>query len=36
MNGIAWNLLNLSIAFWLLRRSRKVPASGFPEVQLRH
>jgi hypothetical protein len=21
MNGIGWNLLNLSIAFWLLRRS---------------
>ena len=21
VNGIAWNLLNLSIAFWLLRRS---------------
>jgi hypothetical protein len=21
LNGIAWNLLNLSIAFWLLRRS---------------
>jgi MFS family permease len=36
MNGIAWNLLNLSIAFWLLRRSRKASAAGFPEVQLRH
>ena len=23
LNGIAWNLLNLSIAFWLLRRSRR-------------
>ena len=21
MNGIGWNLLNLSIAFWLLRRT---------------
>jgi MFS family permease len=30
LNGLAWNLLNLSIAFWLLRRSgtrpRLVPA----------
>ena len=28
VNGIAWNLLNLSIAFWLLRRARRsvVPA----------
>jgi cyanate permease len=23
VNGIAWNLLNLSIAFWLLRRARR-------------
>jgi cyanate permease len=22
VNGIGWNLLNLSIAFWLLRRSQ--------------
>jgi len=22
LNGIGWNLLNLTIAFWLLRRSR--------------
>jgi cyanate permease len=26
INGIAWNLLNLSIAFWLLRRVRLSPA----------
>jgi MFS family permease len=28
VNGIAWNLLNLSIAFWLLRRAGRsvVPA----------
>ena len=24
LNGIGWNLLNLSIAFWLLRRARKI------------
>ena len=23
INGVAWNLLNIAIAFWLLRRSRK-------------
>jgi cyanate permease len=22
MNGIGWNLLNMAIAFWLVRRSR--------------
>jgi MFS family permease len=26
MNGIAWNLLNLTIAFWLLRRSLRPAA----------
>jgi MFS family permease len=26
VNGIAWNLLNLTIAFWLLRRSLRSPA----------
>ncbi|HEX4926730.1 MAG TPA: MFS transporter [Burkholderiales bacterium] len=26
LNGIAWNLLNLSIAFWLLRRSPREPS----------
>jgi cyanate permease len=23
INGIAWNLLNMSIAFWLLRRAER-------------
>jgi hypothetical protein len=26
VNGIAFNLLNLSVAFWLLRRSGRGPA----------
>jgi MFS family permease len=26
LNGIAWNLLNMSIALWLYRRSRKIAA----------
>jgi cyanate permease len=26
MNGIAWNLVNLAIASWLLMRSRMRPA----------
>ena len=26
VNGIAWNLLNLSIAVWLLRRVARLPA----------
>jgi MFS family permease len=25
VNGIAWNLLNLSVAFWLLRRAMRAP-----------
>ena len=29
INGVGWNLLNLSIAFWLLRRTR-LPASTAP------
>jgi MFS family permease len=28
LNGIAWNLLNMSIALWLYRRSRKIAASA--------
>ena len=28
LNGIGWNLLNLSIAFWLLRRTRRIEAAG--------
>ena len=28
LNGIAWNLLNLSIAFWLLRRTRRIEAAN--------
>jgi MFS family permease len=27
INGVGWNILNLSIAFWLLRRSRGLPPS---------
>jgi MFS family permease len=27
INGIAWNLLNLSIAFWMLRRSKRLMAT---------
>jgi MFS family permease len=30
INGIGWNLLNLSIAFWLLRRSQKVSFQNTP------
>jgi len=30
VNGIGWNLLNLSIAFWLLRRSQKVSFQNAP------
>ncbi len=31
MNGVAWNLLNVSIAFWLLRRARQaLPVSTAP------
>ncbi|MCC6470451.1 MAG: MFS transporter, partial [Alphaproteobacteria bacterium] len=26
VNGIAWNLLNLAIALWLLTQPRRVPA----------
>ena len=32
MNGIGWNLLNLSIAFWLLRRTW-LPASRLRPLQ---
>jgi MFS family permease len=28
LNGIAWNLLNLSIAFWLLRLSSRAPTAA--------
>ncbi|MCC7047114.1 MAG: MFS transporter, partial [Alphaproteobacteria bacterium] len=26
VNGVAWNLLNLAIALWLLTQPRRVPA----------
>ena len=28
INGIAWNLLNLAIAFWMLRRSRRLQTAS--------
>jgi MFS family permease len=31
LNGIAWNLLNMSIALWLYRRSRKMAAAMISE-----
>ena len=30
LNGIGWNLLNLTIAFWLLRRSSSIPPTAAP------
>jgi hypothetical protein len=30
VNGIGWNLLNLTIAFWLLRRSLPARAQATP------
>jgi hypothetical protein len=32
MNGIAWNLLNLTIAVWLLRRSSRPPLRMAPSA----
>jgi len=31
LNGIGWNLLNLSIAFWLLRRSQRLSGQNTPD-----
>ena len=31
LNGIGWNLLNLSFAFWLLRRSQKLSFQNTPD-----
>jgi MFS family permease len=32
-NGIGWNLLNMTIAFWLVRRSRWAGGQAYPKVQ---
>jgi len=32
-NGIGWNLLNMTIAFWLVRRSRWAGRQAYPKVQ---
>jgi hypothetical protein len=32
INGVAWNLLNLTIAVLLLRRAMRLPGRGLPPV----
>jgi hypothetical protein len=32
INGVAWNLLNLTIAILLLRRAMRLPGRGLPPV----